>query len=138
MKFKDEKIEKQNKTISDLIEQIDEKTKRVLLQDQELRAMQLELDEALLIKKSQNNVIEVLNDQLHKSEETAKNHEIALNQSNQSLFYNELNYKTLRNDYDLNINGLKNENISLRYEIVQTKEEVTGVGNIKNIQENIL
>ena len=138
MKFKDEKIEKQNKTISDLTEQIDEKTKRVLLQDEELRAMRLELDEALLMKKSQNNVIEVLNDQLHKSEETAKNHEIALNQSNQSLFYNELNYKTLRNDYDLNINGLKNENSSLRYEIVQTKEEVTGVSNIKNIQENIL
>ena len=88
MKFKDEKIEKQNKTISDLIEQIDEKTKRVLLQDEELRAMQLELDEALLMKKSlNNNVIEVLNDQLHKSEETAENHEIALNQSNQSLVY---------------------------------------------------
>ena len=87
MKFKDEKIEKQNKTISDLIEQIDEKTKRVLLQDEELRAMRLELDEALLMKKSQNNVIEVLNDQLHKSEETAENHEIALNQSNQSLVY---------------------------------------------------
>ena len=87
MKFKDEKIEKQNKTISDLTEQIDEKTKRVLLQDEELRAMQLELDEALLMKKSQNDVIEVLNDQLHKSEETAKNHEIALNQSNQSLVY---------------------------------------------------